>query len=123
MRKLPSFLSYTLVGVLNTLVHWLVFLGLVYSGALPQATANLLAFLCAVTFSFFVNARVTFRSHASPGRYVAYVVFMGGLSYAVGAVGQSISAPPLLTLVLFSAVSLGLGFLFSRYLVFGKPGA
>ncbi len=111
------FLKYASVGVVNTIIHWAVFGVLVLIGC-SQAISNLIGFAVAVTFSFFVNAKVTFKSSISGKRYVLFVCFMGLLSYLMGRVSDVCDIHPLITLVAFSATSLVLGFLYSRYIVF-----
>lgn len=83
-----------------------------------QALANLSGFIFAVSFSFFVNARFTFRSRASTLRYLLYAGFMGGLSACVGWIGDRMSTPPMLTVVAFSAISLVIGFIYAKFVVF-----
>ncbi|QLR04789.1 GtrA family protein [Providencia rettgeri] len=112
------FLRYFSVGLVNTAIHWLIFTILVYSIFMAQATANLIAFLSAVTFSFFVNAKFTFNKKATGGRYIAFVVFMGVLSYLTGYFSDRFNIIPTVTLILFSTISLVLGFLYSKYFVF-----
>lgn len=115
---LRLFGRYASVGVLNTALHWLVFLGVFYGAGLNQAYSNFIAFLVAVTFSFFANARYTFNVQADKRRYLFFVSFMAFLSYAAGWVAQRLGLPPLITLVLFSLTSLVVGFLYSRFVVF-----
>lgn len=117
-RNLSRFFSYTMIGVLNTGLHWSVFFLLVSLVGTGQGPANLVAFACAVTFSFFANAKITFRSRASLGRYVGYVLFLGALAWGMGAAAEHVDLPPLVTLVAFSATSLVAGFLYSRYVIF-----
>lgn len=117
-RLIGKFLRYVSVGVLNTALHWCAFFTMHLWLGLSQAESNLWAFLLAVTFSFCVNARWTFRARTSAGRYVAFVVFMGALSYLVGRLGDSISLFPLATLALFSALSLLIGFAYSNWAIF-----
>ncbi|EMM0854497.1 GtrA family protein [Morganella morganii subsp. morganii] len=112
------FARYFSVGVINTLLHWVVFAALVYLASTTQATANLIAFIVAVTFSFFANAKFTFKKKATSGRYVAFVGFMGVLSYLTGFIADKVNAAPIITLVAFSAISLVLGFLYSKLFVF-----
>ena len=112
------FARYFSVGVINTLLHWVVFAALVYLASTTQATANLIAFIVAVTFSFFANAKFTFKKKATGGRYVAFVGFMGVLSYLTGFIADKVNAAPIITLVAFSAISLVLGFLYSKLFVF-----
>nr|MBF0683474.1 GtrA family protein [Pseudomonas sp.] len=114
---LNLFSRYACIGVANTLIHWAVFAATYYVVA-EQSISNLVGFCAAVSFSFFANAKLTFRQQATPGRYVAYVVFLGSLSYAVGSIADASELPPLVTLVVFSALSLVIGFLYSRYVVF-----
>jgi len=110
--------KYVSVGVLNTALHWIVFLLCIYGAGSAQATANLIGFAVAVSFSFFANARFTFKAEATAKRYVLYIVFMGGLSFATGRIADLLALPPLLTLVVFSAISLVCGFLYANYVVF-----
>ncbi len=107
-----------MTGVLNTLIHWGVFF-LAYSVFnASQALGNFIAFCVAVSFSFFANARFTFKSNASVKRYLLFVSFMGTLSALIGWGADALGALPIITLVFFSAVSLVLGFVYSRYIVF-----
>lgn len=112
------FARYFSVGIVNTLIHWIVFGTLVYLVSTAQATANLIAFIIAVTFSFFANAKFTFKKKATGGRYIAFTVFMGVLSYLTGFIADKINAMPIITLIVFSAISLVLGFFYSKLFVF-----
>ncbi|MGR7795780.1 GtrA family protein [Klebsiella aerogenes] len=114
---LNLFARYFSVGILNTLIHWVVFYLLIIPGT-TQAIANLLAFCVAVTFSFFVNAAWTFKARATSLRYLLYVVFMGAVAMLTGMTADSLQIPPLATLVIFSAISLVCGFLYSKFVVF-----
>ncbi|TDS88276.1 GtrA-like protein [Rahnella sp. BIGb0236] len=72
----------------------------------------------AVTFSFFVNAKWTFQSEHTPIKYFMYVGFMGCLALLCGFVADKIELNPLLTLIVFSTISLFIGFLYSKFVVF-----
>ncbi len=115
---LRIFTRYATVGVLNTAVHWVAFFGFVHLFDLSQTVSNFLAFSIAVTFSFFLNANYTFKQQATGSGYFIYVAFMGALSAAFGWAADVLDAEPVVTLVLFSAVSLVLGFLYSKLVVF-----
>ncbi|HFT7324570.1 GtrA family protein [Proteus mirabilis] len=115
---LQLFARYFSVGIINTLLHWVVFGIFVYLVTTTQATANLIAFIIAVTFSFFANAKFTFKKKATGGRYIAFTVFMGILSYLTGFIADKLDAMPIITLVAFSAISLVLGFFYSKLFVF-----
>lgn len=115
------FSRYLSIGVINTGIHWALFLGLHGLMGVSQSISNGVAFLAAVTFSFYANANVTFQARATPVRYTFFVLFMGGLSLVVGAAADAWNLFPLVTLIVFSALSLVVGFLFSHYVIFRSP--
>ncbi|MBW9430751.1 GtrA family protein [Atlantibacter hermannii] len=116
MKKM--FFSYVAIGVLNTLIHWTVFFMLFNYANKDQAFSNFIAFCIAVSFSFFANSKITFRSTATITRYALYVAFMGVISISIGLLGDTTNLYPILTLVMFSVISLSCGFLYSKYIVF-----
>lgn len=109
---------YASVGVINTAIHWLVYGAFYYGLTATQAVANLAGFAFAVTFSFFANAYFTFKKKATGPRYIAYVIFMGFLSYSIGNLSDRFDLPPIATLLIFSPASVIVGFLFFNYFVF-----
>lgn len=113
-----QFSKYFSIGILNTLVHWGVFSLCYFIFELNQSTSNVLGFITAVIFSFYMNAKFTFKQSASFARFISYTSFMGILSYLVGYLADTISMPALLTLLIFSAISLVCGFLYSKLIVF-----
>lgn len=115
---LKLFSKYAVIGVLNTIIHWVVFAVCVYALNTGQALANFGGFVVAVSFSFFANARFTFKSSTTTMRYMLYVGFMGTLSAAIGWEADKVGLPPLVTLVIFSAISLVCGFIYSKFIVF-----
>lgn len=112
------FIKYFIIGILNTAIHWLVFFILHLQGQLSQSFSNLYAFAVAVTFSFFCNARFTFRDRPTLKRYLLFTSFMGAISWLTGDVGDRLALPPLATVVVFSLISLIMGFFYSKYIVF-----
>ena len=110
--------SYTVIGVANTLIHWQIFFLLSVAFGFTQATSNLAAFCVAASFSFYMNALYTFDAKASVGGYLLFMLAMGALSLGVGHAGDVWRLHGLLTVALFSALSLVFGFLFSKHVVF-----
>ncbi|ORM95782.1 translocase [Pantoea cypripedii] len=117
MAMLKLFARYTSVGVINTLIHWITFAICVERG-LQQSLSNFIAFLVAVTFSFFANAKWTFGSNATTIRYIMYVFFMGMVAVMIGSYADRMKINPVVTLVVFSATSLVCGFIYSKYIIF-----
>jgi Predicted membrane protein len=112
------FAKYMSIGIINTLIHWVVFAICVYIFNSTQALANFSGFIIAVSFSFFANARFTFKTHTTPMRYMLYTGFMGTLSAAIGWAADRSGLAPILTLCAFSAISLVCGFIYSKFIVF-----
>ncbi|MFA2280549.1 GtrA family protein [Escherichia coli] len=115
---LNIFARYTSIGVLNTLIHWVFFGVCIYAAHTNQALANFAGFVVAVSFSFFANAKFTFKASTTTMRYMLYVGFMGTLSATVGWAADRCALPPMITLVTFSAISLVCGFVYSKFIVF-----
>lgn len=111
------FARYASVGVINTLIHWAVFAA-IYACGYTQSLSNLAAFCVAVTFSFFANAKWTFNAEATTTRYFLYIIFMGAMATAVGWMADRLHVYPVMTLVIFSAISLVSGFVYSNFFVF-----
>lgn len=110
--------KYASIGVLNTGIHWLLFYAFLTFVTNEQYVANFGAFCIAVTFSFFANAKWTFKSEASTVKYLLFVVFMGLIAASTGWSGDKLSLDPILTLITFSLLSLIIGFIYSRFFVF-----
>lgn len=117
VNMVKIFGRYITIGVLNTAIHWITFAICVEKGQ-PQSLSNFIAFCIAVTFSFFANAKWTFSVEATTIRYMMYVFFMGLISVMVGSYADRFEVSPIDTLVVFSAISLVFGFLYSKYIVF-----
>lgn len=111
---------YGLVGIVNTAVHWLMFSLFYIVVNTSQAISNIIAFIVAVTVSFYLNAHFTFNTHTNLKRYLLFVVFMGVISYLVGFFADKIELLPLFTLIIFTLISFIIGFIWSRFFVFKK---
>lgn len=115
---LTLFSRYVTIGMLNTCIHWIIFGCGVYLAHINQAAANFIAFLVAVSFSFFANAKFTFKAKATSNGYMLYVGFMGIMSLAIGKASDYYQVSPIITLIEFSVISLAFGFLFSNFVIF-----
>ncbi len=113
-----GFSSYAVIGIANTVIHWQLFFVCRTAFEFSQALSNFVAFCMAASFSFYMNTLYTFSLPASWLRYLAFMVCMGGLSLLVGALADRWHLPGLVTVAVFSALSLVCGFLLSRHVVF-----
>jgi len=117
-RLWKGFSSYTVIGIANTVIHWQLFFVFRAAFEFSQAMSNFFAFCVAASFSFYMNALYTFAMPASLPRYGLFMLCLGGLSLGVGWLGDHWRVPGLLTVLVFSLVSLVCGFLLSRLVVF-----
>lgn len=110
--------KYIVVGGFNTLIHWITFAIIYYAFGHNQMISNFAGFCVAVTFSFFVNAKWTFESEHTKKRFLLYVGFMGTLALSCGYFAERIDLNPIFTLIIFSIISLFIGFIYSKLVVF-----
>ncbi|CEE91789.1 bactoprenol-linked glucose translocase (flippase); CPS-53 (KpLE1) prophage [Xenorhabdus nematophila str. Anatoliense] len=115
---LALFTKYLSIGVINTTIHWVLFTAVLHFFDASQSIGNLVGFLAAVTFSFYANAKITFQKKATGWRYVAFILFMGLMSYMTGSLADAMDMQPIVTLISFSATSTTLGFMYSKFLIF-----
>lgn len=112
------FSRYVSISLLNTVVHWSVFFFLLYGATLNQAWSNFIAYMFALTFSFYANARFTFKAKISKRRYLSFISFMAVLSVVMGNIADEMALAPLVTMVVFSFISLVIGFSYSHLFVY-----
>lgn len=112
------FSRYVSISLLNTVVHWSVFFFLLYGATLNQAWSNFIAYMFALTFSFYANARFTFKAKISKRRYLSFISFMAVLSVVMGNIADEMALAPLVTMVVFSFISLVIGFSYSHLIVY-----
>ncbi len=115
-----GFSRYLLIGILNTFIHWTVFVALCLGWQAPQSLANAAGFIAAGSFSFYANALYTFNAQLSWSGYLLFISLMGGLSFVVGHIADLRQTPLLVTLVVSSGLGLSLGYCCSRYLIFRR---
>jgi putative flippase GtrA len=117
---LKGFSRYSVIGIANTLIHWLVVAVLCLGMGVRQSFGNLTGFIFAGSFSFVANGRYTFKRAGSWQRYLFFMVFMGLMSLAVGHLGDVLGMTVLLTFMLSSSINLSLGYCYSKYVVFRR---
>ncbi|MDK4689033.1 GtrA family protein [Kingella negevensis] len=117
MKWLHKIKWYSLIGVFNTALHFAVFSVLSWQGV-ASAWANVAAFACAATFSFFANAKWTFKQTANQKRYFLFMSLMGGLALLTGWLTDYLGLSSILAAISFSLISWVLGFLSSQYIIF-----
>lgn len=112
--KFSMFTRYALVGFFNTAIHAISYFFLIFQGH-PQKTSNLAAFLLAVSASYLLNIKFTFRAKPNIIEYIIYSVSMGSLSYFLGYIGDYLMLPSIVSFIAFCSVSLTIGFNLSKF--------
>jgi putative flippase GtrA len=118
--------SFALVGVVNTVIDFSVFLAAYNSLGLPLIPANLVAWLVAVSASYVMNSFITFA--AESGRqlrwrdYATFVVsgIAGVIANTTALVVASYFVPVLAAKLMAIAVSFAVNFSLSHFVVFRR---
>lgn len=116
-----EFVTYAVIGFANTFIHWQLFFISRNAFELSQALSNFLAFCAAASFSFYANTLYTFARPPSVARYLAFMTSLGGISLGIGALADHWQWPNLMTMLIFSGISLIAGFLVSKWLIYRVP--
>lgn len=113
------FIKYIFIGFLNTALHWFVFY-ILYMRGLKQLFCNFFGFCCAVVFSYIINSKFNFNSKQSLSNFGLFFLFMSMLNLSLGKLADNLKLLPFFTLILTSSLSLVLGYLLSKNIVFKK---
>lgn len=116
-KSFKEFISYCVIGVLNTAVHYAAFRS-VLSVVSLQTIANTLGFFCGLVVSFFLNSRITFKKEVSFLRFLKLGLASGAVALAFGALGDILALHPTLTFVSYVFVNPVIGFLLAKHFVF-----
>jgi putative flippase GtrA len=111
------FIRYALIGLANTTIHW-VFFYILYFFEIKQFFCNFIGFSCAALFSYVMNMKYNFKLKQRVGGFILFYIIMGVLSLIIGLIADGFLFKPLCTLILSSVLSLVLGYIFSKHLVF-----
>lgn len=112
-----NFIKYSVIGLLNTIIHWVVFL-IFYTLDFKQYLCNFFGFCFAVVFSYIINSEFNFNSIFSIKNFGLFFFLMGTLSFSIGWFAGNLDLFPFYTLLISSILSLFFGYFFSKYLVF-----
>lgn len=115
------FLRFCMVGVANTLLHMAVVYTLVEEVGMLPRLGNMLAFVVANLFSFFVNSRWTFQQAAGLQRYTKFfLVSLTGLalSWLCVALAEKIGVHYMLGVIASVGAVAVTGYLLNRRFVF-----
>lgn len=115
-RTIKQLFQYGCIGVLNTLIHGIVFFLLL--SFFSQAVCNLFAFFVAVCFSFYMNAIFTFKERPTADKFLKMIFFMAICSYGFGFIGDCYELEPIVTIVIYFILNPVIGFILTKFLVF-----
>ena len=115
---MKGFPALTVIGIADALIHWQIFFVLCSAIGLTQAASNFGAFCVAAAFSFYVNLLYTFDSKTWVLGYVLFIALLGGTSFGIGAIADTRDWGGLLTVTVFTALNLMLGYCFFRFVLF-----
>ena len=85
-----QFTGFSLIGIINTLIHLIMVIGLVELLTIHPLPANGLSFISANLFSFWANSRWSFRVAVTSQRYMRFLaVSLLGLAISLLAIAIS----------------------------------
>jgi len=116
--NMKGFPALTVIGIADAFIHWQMFFVLCSAVGLTQAASNFAAFCVAAAFSFYVNMLYTFDSKTSVFGYLLFMCLMGGASFGIGSIADTRGWHGLLTVTVFTALNLTLGYGFIRFVLF-----
>ena len=111
---------YALVGIINTIIHILVFFCLHSLFMVSQSFSNFFAFTIAIILSFFLNAKITFKVSIRLAKLFIYYFFIASINFTIGLIADIINIAPVLTISMTIVISFVVGFLGSRYFIFNE---
>lgn len=115
--ELRELITYGLIGVLNTGIHFLFFLWVVECFH-SQALANAIGFSAAVVVSFLLNSRFTFKKTPTGIRFIRMYLAMLCVSVFFGALGDVCNIYPIITFIIYCVLNPIVGFIVTKYFVF-----
>lgn len=119
------FVRFAVVGVLNTIVHYLVFLPLWF--VLPYLAAHLVAISSATLFSYYFNCRFTFGVRPTARRLLLYPLSnLANIALSTAAVYlfvESFSVDSRVATLLGGIAAMPVTFVVSRTILVGGWGA
>jgi putative flippase GtrA len=115
MKEFPAL---TVIGIADALIHWQVFFVLCSAVELTQAPSNFAAYCVAAAFSFYVNMLYTFENKTPVFGYLLFIGLMGAASFGIGSIADIRGWHGLLTVTVFTALNLTLGYCFFRFVLF-----
>ncbi len=113
-----QFIKYVIIGLFNTLHHWLWFFLFLYYGDVDAAVSNTIAFILSASISYLLNSKITFKKNVNIKSFILFFTFMALLSYITGYLTLQFNIYEYFIPIIFSIVSLIIGFIYSKVIVF-----
>lgn len=117
---ITNFIKYILIGFFNTILHISIFFTMYLFFNLSQSISNFIGFFIAVSFSYFINSKYNFKSQYNIKKYLYFVLLMGLISFVIGFISDQNQINPFITMIIFTLISLILGFFLSKYYIFKR---
>ena len=126
MRTRRQLLVFAAIGVVNSVIQYIVFLALFRFTGVPMLLASAIGYVCGVVNSYFMNRRWTFRL-VRPGNIAEFVRFclVNGMALAVNLISLEIMVHrgnliPEVAQVLAIALSVGVNFVGNKWWTFKR---
>jgi len=123
-----QFLAFCTIGIVNTVVDFIIFFMAIKLLGADKVTANIIAWFVAVQLSYFMNSRVTFKQSSHQTSFKSLAKFMlSGIFGLIVATASLLILNQFMNLILAKLFSIFIGLLFNftlaKYFVFTKSSA
>jgi putative flippase GtrA len=118
-----EFVMFCCVGVVNTAIHASIVIGLVELAGFGSTIANTAAFFAANLFSYFCNARLTFKTQLSGRQYLRFLSSSLAVlvsTVTIAGIGEMAGVHYLIATGCLMVVSPIFSFLMVKHFAFGK---
>lgn len=114
------FIRYNLIGILNTLIHWLMYLTLTLYLYLESIYANFISFFISSTFSYILNSKINYKVAVKKSSYLKFIIIIGFLSIIISGIFSYLNISNIFMLIFYTFTNVFLGYFFTKKMVFKK---
>lgn len=114
------FIKYNIIGILNTLTHWLTYLILNFHFGLESKYANFFSFFISSSVSYVLNSKINYKIDLEKKSYFKFISIIGVLSITVAEFFSYFKISNIIMLIFYTLISLLFGYFFTKKMVFKK---
>lgn len=115
-----NFLKYNLIGILNTLMHWSIYLILTLHFNYHSEYSNFISFLISASLSYILNSKMNYKTKINKRSYFKFMLIIGFISIFIAKLFLYLGINNLIMLISYTILNVFLGYFFTKKMVFKK---